>query len=152
MDLIFSIGSNEYTADRDPVAQVYRGAGALAERLPSVTVISEEYLPATAAHTTNGAVLPVPAYSNAFILVAVPAIFSQEGINRIAKDLELLSGRDRNSPRVALDIDLVAVGSVVLRFRELPRPYCRIPLIKMILSGFFVSSQLHTSLFHSLFL
>lgn len=96
--------------------------------------------------------MPVPTYSNALIYSVVPPIFTTDEIIRITKRIEELFGRDRRKFQVSLDIDLVAAGATVMRARELPRTYCRIPILKIILSGYLLSSSLHSPLFFSLFL
>ena len=152
MDLIFSFGSNEYSCTSNPVTRVSRGIMALDENLPLLTTVTKEFLPSTPAFSSVGSLLPVPSYSNALTFSVLPQFFSIDEIIRTTKRVEILFGRDRSKPRVSLDIDLVGWGSTLIRTRELPRPYCRIPLLRIILSGYLQDSSLHAPLFFSLFL
>ncbi|MBO4945533.1 MAG: 2-amino-4-hydroxy-6-hydroxymethyldihydropteridine diphosphokinase [Muribaculaceae bacterium] len=132
MLLLMSFGSN---ADLDSSLNVSKGFREVSNRIYGLRIDGHVELKSTLPVNTCGALLPLPTYANAMSLCDIPSIYSSVGLEQLTKELERTLGRKRDESRVKIDVDIVALGSRLLRGKELPRIYCRVPLTRLLLEG-----------------
>ena len=131
MLLLISLGSN---ADLDSGLNVSNGFLEVTGRISGLRPNGYVELKSTLPVNACGSLL-LPTYANAMALCEIPFVYSSEGLELLTKELERQMGRRRDASRVKIDVDIVAVGNRILRGKELPRIYCRIPLTRLLLEG-----------------